>query len=77
MFFSPSWLSSLNVIKEATCIAEKGQQEEEKSKEMESNLSRNDAGLEFAFNDPPLLSHYRQFSAEEEKKIYGFLSVSF
>lgn len=55
----------------------KGQQEEEKSKEMESNLSRNDAGLEFAFNDPPLLSHYRQFSAEEEKKIYGFLSVSF
>lgn len=36
----------------------KGQQEEEKSKEMErkleSNLSRNDAGLEFALNDPPL-----------------------
>lgn len=52
-FFPPSWLSSLNVIKEATCIAE-----EEKSKEMErkleSNLSRNDAGLEFALNDLPL-----------------------
>lgn len=58
MFFFPFKAFLFKCYKRGNLFRWKGQQEEEKLKEMErklkSNLSRNDAGLEFDLNDLPL-----------------------